>query len=55
MGALWELTKLELQELLDRITREYRAVLGRKLCGLYLHGSATLGGFHPGRSGCFPP
>ena len=50
MGALWELTKLELQELLDQITREYRAVLGRKLCGLYLHGSATLGGFHPGRS-----
>ena len=38
---------LPYQELLDRFVSENRKILGDNLVGVYLHGSAAMGCFHP--------
>ena len=38
---------LPYQELLDRFVSENRKILGENLVGVYLHGSAAMGCFHP--------
>lgn len=40
----------DLESYLDRVTRSVTDILGESLVGLYLHGSAALGSFTPGKS-----